>query len=89
MALDTSQKQTIIEAFKVHEKDTGIARSSDSPFDGTHQDAHRAFQEVRERPQLAEGSAGSCRNEEKTPELPERNQRRKVQKVIERLGLRK
>jgi small subunit ribosomal protein S15 len=23
MALDTSQKQTIIEAFKVHEKDTG------------------------------------------------------------------
>ena len=81
MALDTAQKQTIIETFKVHEKDTGSPEVQVALLTERIKMLTEHFKKLRERPQLAKGFADSCRHEKKTPQLSQGEERRQIQKA--------
>ena len=72
MALDTGQKKTIIEGYKLHEKDTGSPEVQVALLTERIKKSHRTFQEVREGPQLQARLADACGRQKKTAQLPER-----------------
>ena len=85
MALDTSQKQTIIEAFKVHEKDTGSPEVQIALLTERIRMLTEHFKNSR-RITIPGGVSCPCGNEEKAPQLSQGDECRQVSKGHRKIG---
>ena len=86
MALDTSQKQTIIEAFKVHEKDTGSPEVQIALLTERIRMLTEHFKKFARITIPGAGSPCPCGNEETAPQLSQGDKRRQVSKGHRKIG---
>ena len=89
MALNPAQKQTVIEAYKVHESDTGSPEVQIALLTERIKLLTEHFKKFAKDHNSRRGLLDPRRNQKETAQLPERDQCRQIPKLIERLGLRK